>query len=91
MFKKSPATSVQVEIDRLHRILANLTPHTDEYSATTDQLSKLYTLQTNKSDRLSKDTLALVAGNLAGIVMILGHERAHVIASKALAFVIKAR
>lgn len=44
-----------------------------------------------KPDRLSKDTLAIVAGNIAGIMLIIGYERVNVIASKALAFVMKSR
>lgn len=41
--------------------------------------------------RPSAETLAIVAGNLAGIAVIVLHERAHVVTSKALAFVMKAR
>lgn len=39
--------------------------------------------------RVSPDTLALVGANIIGIVMIIGHERANVIASKALGFISK--
>lgn len=39
----------------------------------------------------SADSMAVVAANIVGIVMILGHERANVIASKALGFVTKLR
>ena len=42
-------------------------------------------------DRVSKDTLAIIAGNIAGIVLIIGYERMNVIASKALGFVMKSR
>lgn len=37
--------------------------------------------------RVSPETLALIAANLTGIVVIIGYERANVIASKALSFV----
>jgi len=37
------------------------------------------------------DTLALIAANIVGIVLIIGHERANVITSKALGFVSKLR
>lgn len=40
-------------------------------------------------DRVSKDQALLVAGNVLGIAMILMHERVHVIASKALGFVLR--
>lgn len=41
--------------------------------------------------RISPDTIAIVAGNLLGIILILEHERSHVIASKALGFIIRGR
>jgi hypothetical protein len=50
---------------------------------------KLKELNTPK--RVSKDTLVLVAGNLLGIVVILGYEKAHVVTSRAMNFVMKLR
>lgn len=44
-----------------------------------------------KPDRVSKETWAVVAANLIGIGMIIGHERVNVIASKALGFIMKSR
>lgn len=41
--------------------------------------------------RISADTLALIAANLGGIVLILGYERVNVIASKAIGFVMRSR
>lgn len=40
-----------------------------------------------KPDRVSKETLAVIGANLAGIAAILLHERVNVIASKALGFI----
>lgn len=80
--------------------LMNNKPEPGEYTTLVDHLTKLIknkeTLLKLKQEavsknRVSKDTLAIIAGNLAGIVLILGHERAHVVASKALGFVMKAR
>jgi hypothetical protein len=45
----------------------------------------------NTPKRVSKDTLVLVAGNLLGIVVILGYEKAHVVTSRAMNFVMKLR
>lgn len=45
--------------------------------------------ESEKPDRVSKETWAIIGGNLAGIVAILGYEKANVIASKALSFVLK--
>lgn len=60
-----------------------------EHLANVERLYKLK--QQNKPERVSRDTLAIVLGNLAGIAIIVGHEQAHVVASKALGFVMKAR
>jgi len=57
--------------------------------ANVDTLMKLR--KAYKPERLSRDTLAMVAGNLLGIIVIVGHERAHVVTSKALSFVMKSR
>lgn len=56
-----------------------------------DQLEQLYKIRNQHKDRVSKDTLAIVLGNLAGIAIIVGHERVHVITSKALSFILKSR
>lgn len=40
--------------------------------------------------RVSPDTVALIAANLAGILLIIGHERINVVTSKALGFVTRA-
>ncbi len=71
--------------------LNNYPPHTDEYAKTVAQLERLYSFKTAKSSRrVTPDTLAIVLGNLAGIVIIVGHERAHLVTSKALTFIQKA-
>lgn len=91
--KKTDATptALQLTIDEVFERLSDFAPETKEYAAISDQLVKLMKLQEELSSkkRLSPDTLAVVAGNLVGIVAILGHERAHVITTKALGFVMK--
>jgi hypothetical protein len=44
-----------------------------------------------KPKSVSPDTKALVMANLAGIILILGFERANVVTSKALGFILKTR
>ena len=69
-------------------------PDSDEYAKITDQLERLYKLQVPTAEPakpLSKDAVFAVAGNIIGIGMILGYERAHIITSKALGFVIKSK
>ena len=45
----------------------------------------------NTLRRVSPDTMAIVAGNLLGIALIVGHERMNVVTSKALGFVLKSK
>lgn len=40
-----------------------------------------------KPKPVSRDTLVLAGANLLGIVFIVGHERAHVVTSKAIGFI----
>lgn len=72
--------------------MSNEDPGSVEYARKVEQLVKLYSLkEANSKRKVSADTLAIVAGNLAGILMIVGHEKAHVVTSKALGFILKAR
>ena len=64
--------------------------HSVEYAQMVAQLETLYSLK-EKPQRVSPDTLATIFANLAGIVMIVGHERLHVVTSKALQFIMKLR
>ena len=62
--------------------------HDDDYAKIVKQISKLNAIkEKDKTDRLSKDTIALVLGNIVGILLITNHEQLHVVTSKALPFV----
>jgi hypothetical protein len=90
-FKKAEPTPLEIEIARLHDVLKNMNPYENNYAITLDQLTKLQKLhlETNSKSRVSPDTLAGVAANLTGILLILNYEHAHVFTSKAAAFVWK--
>jgi len=79
-------------INDLETQIQGSTVSLDEYSKQLDQLAKLYKMKESvSSNPISKDTLVLVAGNLTGIALILGFERANIVTSKALSFVMKLR
>jgi hypothetical protein len=85
-------TVLDAVIDDALAQLSGLSIDTDEYTRKVDQITKLYKLKEQEAPkRVSPDTLAIVAGNLAGIMLMLHYERVHVITSKALGFVMKAR
>lgn len=89
--KNETPTPLDNEIDRLLTLQSETQPDSDEYAKTNDQLIKLYKLreEVNFKKTVSPDVLAQVAGSLAGIVMILAYERAHIVTSKAIGFVSK--
>jgi len=88
MFKRNQIeVNLDNEINNLLELMDKETKYTDDYKTMVDQLSKLYELR--KGNRISADTLATIAANLAGIIVLMNHERAHVIASKAFSFVKK--
>ena len=63
-----------------------------EYAKMVEQLAKLYKLKEfDNHGRVSADTKAIILGNLVSIALILGYERANVLTSKALGFVMRLR
>ena len=93
MFKKdNPNTGIQLVIDAATAELLKHNPQSEEYQKIVEQLEKLSKIATsNRSDKVSKDGLIAVAGNLLGIGIIVGHERFAVITTKAIGFVGKFR
>lgn len=95
MFNPEPpdeSSGLEKAIDSVLVEMAELESSADEYAKMVDQLVKLYSLkEVDSKKRISPDTLATVAANLIGIILIVGHERVHVVTSKALNFVMKLR
>lgn len=84
--------SLQDLIDHVAGQMDTYDAHSDEYAAMADQLKKLYAMKNEKkNNRVSADTAVVVAGNLAGIALILYFERVGIVTSKALGFVMKPR
>jgi len=92
MFTKEPTEKSGLEkaIDSLLNEMNSVNADSTEYVTMADQLVKLYNLKTlDEKKRVDPNQLILVAGHLIGITMIVGHERANVITSKAVNFVTK--
>lgn len=72
--------------------MKGFTADADEYAAMVEQLVKLHALkEAEKPQRVSKDTLLIVVGNIVGIALILSHEKTSVITTRALQFMLKPR
>lgn len=90
--KLRPKTELEKSYDRALRKLDDLDVDSKEYGETLDRVAKLHKMkEEEKPSTISKDTLALIATNLLGILMIIKHERLEIITSKALPFVTNAK
>lgn len=92
MFKRINPTDALLEenIERLLQDLKGEEPESEKYASMADQLTKLYAIRNEtRSRRVSPDTLATIGANLLGIGIIVGHERTHIVTSKALGFIRK--
>lgn len=77
-------------IDGVYREMAALTADDPAYAKMRTQVVELEKLKAElRPKRLSPDVLVTITGNILGIILIVGHERAHVVTSKALGFVRK--
>lgn len=90
-FTKKKQTKLEKEISLVLDKLKKEDVGTEEYQNILDHLSKLYEMKQKDKSSISPDTVAVVAGNLLGIILILKHEELNVITSKALGFVIRGR
>lgn len=91
IFKKEK-TMLEKEIEVVLLDMKDMYVDSDEYEVALKHLSTLHEINSKeKKWNVSPDTMAVVAGNLLGIMLILKHEELNVITSKAMSFVIKGR
>ena len=89
LFKSEP-TKVDEQIDKILLEMNNTPVGSIEYSELMQSLERLYKLKAKESpDRVSRDTMLIVGGNLMGILVIVAYERFHPMTSKALTFIKK--
>lgn len=88
-FNKPQTNDLDSVIERLLKMLDDMDPRDDDYDKVTEQIVKLRKLRSeeNSKKRLSPDVLASAATNLAGILLIINFEHAHVLGTKALGLV----
>ena len=95
MFQKplsSNAQGLETTIDNLILKMADHEGDSDEYTKMADNLETLYKLKAeDQPNRVDANTIALVAANLLGIIIIVGFEKSHVMTSKALSNLLKPR
>lgn len=94
MFKKTPPKKTELDLatDRLFDELKAYPADAPEYKTRFKQLEKLHALKDLERPKpMDKAVLIAAGANLLGILAIVGHERANVVTSKALSFVMKSR
>lgn len=90
--KIAPKTQTDAALTKALAELKILEVTDEKYGPALDMVVKLHKMkQEELPNRVTPDTMALVGANIAGILLIIGHEHAHVITSKALSFVLKPR
>ena len=91
IFRKA---KIRKEIDsrilELSQELETEEPGTDYYTTIIRQIEDLKKIRANDNS-VSPDTVLVVVGNLAGILLILNVEKAGIITSRAINFVMKGR
>lgn len=61
-----------------------------EYESLMTKLERLYEVKAKRKPKpISRDTLAIVAGNLVGILLIVAYEQKHVLSSKGINQIIR--
>lgn len=90
--KKDPTPLESVTLKAIEA-LNDHSPKSDEYGVILDRVETLHAMHSAEQANASipAETKATIAANLIGIAMILHFERANVVTSKALGFILRAR
>lgn len=90
--KKDPTPLETVTLKAIEA-LNNHSPNSEEYGVILERVETLHAMHQDEksSAKVPPETKATIAANLLGIAMILNFERAGVVTSKAIGFVLKAR
>jgi hypothetical protein len=90
-FKRKP-TDLDKLIERVEAEMMTFGPDSEDYEKHLAYLERLRKLKAGNSKKpISSDTIALVLGNLAGILIIVMYEQKHVMTSKGLGFIPKTK
>ena len=82
-------SSLDKAIDNVYDRLLNADQDSEEYPKLLQNLERLNAMKQTASKGVSRDTVWLVLGNLAGILIIVAYENKHVFTSKGLAQLLK--
>lgn len=90
LFRKEETTPVDEHITTVLDEMQLAGPDSEEYAKMMTILERLYEIKTKeRPNPVSRDTIALIAGNLMGILLIVAYEQKHVMTSKGLGQIIR--
>lgn len=82
-FKSEIPTPIDGLIDAVMDEMHKEGVFSDKYPTLMNHLNRLYEIKANqRRTPVSRDTMAIVAGNLPGILLIVAYEQKHVMTSK---------
>lgn len=89
--KREEKKKLAMACDQLLNEMLTYGPDSQEFKDGLDRLERVHKLRqrTKLTGGVSPDTVAIVLGNLMGIVIIVGYEQKHVVASAAQKFLLK--
>jgi hypothetical protein len=87
--KNDNSLAIDEAIERILNRMQYVEVDSEEYGTMVSRLDKLYAMKNTNKNRVSKDAIWTIGANILGIILILGHERANVVTSKALSFIVK--
>ena len=89
---KNDEPDLKKPTDKVLKSMDEYGPDSPEYEKLLTYLERFAKLKADtRKSKVSPDTMALVLGNLIGILIIVGYEQNHVITSKGLGFVMKSK
>jgi hypothetical protein len=85
-------TTLETIIATVESAMQETEVNSSEYSELMTKLERLYKIRAGeRQSPVSRDTLALISGNLAGILLIIAYEQRNVITTKAFGQIIRPR
>lgn len=93
IFRKREPSKYDEPIAKTFASLKTYDTDDAEFSDAMDYLERLNKLKDAEKhlSRFSPDTIAIVLGNLFGILVIVAYEQKHVMTSKAMGFILRAK
>jgi len=91
-FFTEPPSILDEPIERLLTEMNTYGPDSEEYRVAVDYLERLVNLKANeRRHNITPETMAIVLGNLLGILIIVAYEQKHVMVSKGMGLILRTK